>query len=67
MKVKVGDFVIYQKCSCGEVNLTEGKTYEVLATKGDLIMFYDDNWDKRVKTLKSGCFRKIEDGEKALE
>ena len=28
--IKVGDFVIYQKCTCGEVNLTVGNKYEVL-------------------------------------
>ena len=47
--IKKGDFVIYQKCVCGEVNLTIGKTYEVLGVKGHLIMFYDDKGDKRVK------------------
>jgi hypothetical protein len=60
MNIKVGDFVIYQKCTCGEVNLTIGNKYEVLAIKGDLIMFYDDKGDKRVKTLNSRCFKKLE-------
>ena len=60
MNIKVGDFVIYQKCTCGEVNLTIGNKYEVLAIKGDLIMFYDDKGNKRVKTLNSRCFRKLE-------
>jgi hypothetical protein len=60
MNIKVGDFVIYQKCTCGEVNLTIGNKYEVLAIRGDLIMFYDDKGDKRVKTLNSRCFKKLE-------
>lgn len=60
MNIKVGDFVIYQKCTCGEINLTIGNKYEVLAIKGDLIMFYDDKGDKRVKTLNSRCFKKLE-------
>ena len=67
MNIKRGDFVVYQKCSCGEVNLTEGKVYEVLGVKGDLIMFYDDNGEKRVKTLKSRCFKKVNTNKKALE
>ena len=60
MNIKVGYFVIYQKCTCGEVNLTIGNKYEVLAIRGDLIMFYDDKGDKRVKTLNSRCFKKLE-------
>lgn len=60
MNIKVGDFVIYQKCTCGEVNLTIGNKYKVLAIRGDLIMFYDDKGDKRVKTLNSRCFKKLE-------
>lgn len=60
MNVKVGDIVIYQKCACGESDLTVGKEYEVLAVKDSFIMFYDDNFNKRVKTLKNGCFYKKE-------
>lgn len=60
MNIKKGDFVIYQNCSCGEVNLTVGKKYEVLGTKNHLILFYDDNGDKRVKSLNTNCFKKLE-------
>lgn len=56
--IKVGDYVIYQKCTCGETNLTVGKKYKVLAIKNNLIMFYDDNGEKRVKSLGSRCFKK---------
>ena len=58
--IKKGDFVVYQKCVCGEVNLTIGKTYEVLGVKGHLIMFYDDKGDKRVKSINTMCFKKVE-------
>ena len=58
MKIRAGDYVIYQKCSCGDVNLTIGKKYEVLAIKNNLIMFYDDLGEKRVKSLNTRCFRK---------
>ena len=58
--IKVGDFVVYQKCTCGEVNLTVGNKYEVLGIKGNLIMFYDDLGEKRVKSLGSRCFKKYE-------
>lgn len=58
--IKKGDYVVYQKCVCGEVNLTIGKTYEVLGVKGHLIMFYDDKGDKRVKSINTRCFKKVE-------
>lgn len=57
--IKKGDLLMYQRCSCGEVNLTIGKIYEVLGVHNNLIMFLDDNGDRRVKSLLTKCFKKI--------
>lgn len=56
MKVKVGDKLEYQKCTCGD-DLTEGNVYEVLAVKGDMFMFLDDKGNKRVRSIRSNCFK----------
>lgn len=56
MKVKVGDKLEYQKCTCGD-DLTEGHVYEVLAVKGDMFIFLDDKGNKRVRSTKSNCFK----------
>ena len=58
--IKKGDLVIYQKCSCGETDLTIGKIYEILEVRDNLIMFLDDNNNKRVKSLLTKCFKKID-------
>ena len=58
MEIKTGDIVIYQICSCGDVNLTVGKEYKVLTVKNGLIMFIDDNGEKRVKSINTLCFKK---------
>lgn len=55
MDLKVGDKLKYKKCTCGD-DLTIGNVYEVIATKNDMFIFLDDKGNKRVRSVKSGCF-----------
>jgi len=51
--------LIYGKCTCGD-DLHEGAIYEVLAVQGNMFMFLDSNGNKRVRNMKSHCFKKID-------
>lgn len=59
MQYKVGDKLIYGKCTCGD-DLHEGVIYEVIAVQGNMFMFLDSNGNKRVRNMKSHCFKKID-------
>ena len=54
--VTVGTILTYRKCSCGDVNMTIGGQYEVQAVKFPMVVYLDDKGEKRVKTLRTGCF-----------
>lgn len=56
--LKVGDFVVYQKCTCGDSQLTHGKEYKVIEVHFPLFMFLDDCGDRRVRNFNTKCFYK---------
>lgn len=58
--MKIGDYVLYKNCTCGDGGLIDGHIYEILAVKPPLFIFLDENGDKRVRNIESRCFTLLE-------